>query len=72
MTKFRLIFQACSFDGNCGGRAFSEAIVRHISADFKQRYRIDDADIIGHCDACSTCCPGRNFPWAEFRRRISE
>lgn len=38
----------------------------------KARYGIEDADIMGHCDCCSTCCPGRNFPWAEFRRRIAD
>ena len=37
----------------------------------KQRYGIADDHIMGHCDACSTCCPGKNFPWAEFRRRIA-
>ena len=52
-------------------RAQMDALVNLVRW-LKQRYRIDDADIIGHCDACSTCCPGRNFPWAEFRRRISE
>lgn len=38
----------------------------------KARYGIQDANIHGHCDCCSTCCPGKNFPWAQFRRRIAE
>ncbi len=32
--------------------------------------QVVDADIRGHCDCCSTCCPGKNFPWSELRRRI--
>ena len=43
----------------------------HLVRWLKQRYDIDPADIRGHCDCCSTCCPGKNFPWAQFRRRIA-
>jgi N-acetyl-anhydromuramyl-L-alanine amidase AmpD len=34
------------------------------------RYDIPEANVQGHCDCCKTNCPGRNFPWADFRRRL--
>ena len=34
------------------------------------RYGIDVHNVHGHCDCCSTDCPGKNFPWAELRERI--
>ncbi len=34
-------------------------------------YRIDPSDIVGHCDAKPTACPGKHFPWAELRYRVA-
>ncbi len=28
--------------------------------------------VIGHKDVMATACPGRNFPWAELRKRLEE
>jgi hypothetical protein len=42
----------------------------HLLHWLSNRYDIDPADIKGHCDCCSTCCPGKNFPWDEVRRRL--
>ena len=36
----------------------------------RDRYGIAESDVHGHCECCSTACPGRNFPWDEVRRRI--
>ncbi|MCM8813187.1 MAG: N-acetylmuramoyl-L-alanine amidase [Candidatus Omnitrophica bacterium] len=35
-------------------------------------YKIPPRQIIGHCQVpgAQTECPGRNFPWQEFRRRL--
>ncbi len=35
----------------------------------RDRYGINLSDVHGHCDCCSTECPGKNFPWAELKRR---
>jgi hypothetical protein len=35
-----------------------------------ERYDVPAEDVVGHCDCCSTCCPGRYFPWQEFRRGL--
>lgn len=36
------------------------------------RYDIPSASVRGHCDCKPTCCPGKNFPWAELRARLRE
>lgn len=36
-----------------------------------ERYDIPAEDVRGHRDCCPTCCPGRYFPWAEFRRGLN-
>ncbi|MDJ0521082.1 MAG: N-acetylmuramoyl-L-alanine amidase [Planctomycetota bacterium] len=36
----------------------------------KARYDIDIGNVKGHCHCCVTDCPGKNFPWAELRRRL--
>ena len=28
--------------------------------------------VIGHCDVMPTACPGKNFPWAELKKRLEE
>lgn len=35
------------------------------------RYGIGVDAVVGHCDVGRTCCPGRNFPWAELRQRLA-
>lgn len=37
----------------------------------KARYGISTRDVHGHCHCCSTDCPGKNFPWAELKRRVA-
>ncbi len=49
-------------------KAQMNALVRLIRW-LKARYGIQDADLHGHCDCCTTRCPGRYFPWDEVRRR---
>lgn len=34
--------------------------------------RYGNIDIIGHSDVMATACPGRNFPWAELKKRLEE
>jgi hypothetical protein len=34
------------------------------------RFGIPAANVKGHCDCKATCCPGRNFPWAELRSKL--
>ncbi len=34
------------------------------------RYDISASDVLRHKDCCSTECPGKHFPWADFQRRI--
>ena len=36
-------------------------------------YHIPDRNVIGHRDVPgkNTECPGKNFPWAEFKRRLA-
>ncbi len=36
----------------------------------QERYDIPGDRVLGHCDCCPTCCPGKNFPWDEYRKRI--
>ena len=36
-----------------------------------QRYGISLENVMGHCDCKATACPGRHFPWAELRQRLS-
>jgi N-acetylmuramoyl-L-alanine amidase len=38
----------------------------------KKYYNIPDSHILGHgqVDGAKTDCPGKNFPWAEFRSRL--
>jgi hypothetical protein len=55
-----------------GGRptaAQMDSLVRLIRW-LKARYRIQDANLHGHCECCVTRCPGRYFPWNEVRRRV--
>jgi len=59
-----------NFDEN-GSRpsaAQMDALVRLIRW-LKARYRITDANLHGHCECCTTRCPGQFFPWREVRRR---
>ena len=36
-------------------------------------YGISASNVLGHCDCgCATACPGKNFPWAELRRRLGQ
>jgi hypothetical protein len=37
----------------------------------KARYGIEMRNIHGHCDCCTTDCPGKNFPWATLKRRVA-
>jgi hypothetical protein len=50
-------------------RAQMDSLVRLVRW-LKERYDIDLDRVHGHCDCCSTECPGKNFPWAELRRRV--
>ena len=34
------------------------------------RGKYGDLTVIGHKDVMPTACPGRNFPWAELRKRL--
>lgn len=36
------------------------------------RTRYPGIPVIGHCDVMPTACPGRNFPWAELKKRLEE
>jgi len=38
----------------------------------RRYYKIPKKNILGHCQVpgAKTECPGRNFPWQEFRRRL--
>jgi len=36
------------------------------------RGRYGNLAVIGHKDVMATACPGRNFPWAELRKRLEE
>jgi len=38
----------------------------------RDRYHIEASDVHGHCECCSTDCPGKHFPWAELRHRIGD
>jgi len=35
-----------------------------------QKYRIEPQNIVGHRDVSDTVCPGRLFPWDEFKRAL--
>ncbi len=50
-------------------KAQMDALVRLVRW-LRQRYRIKLGDIHGHRDCCSTECPGKYFPWAEFKRQV--
>jgi len=34
--------------------------------------RFGNIDVMGHSDVMATACPGRNFPWAELKKRLEE
>jgi N-acetyl-anhydromuramyl-L-alanine amidase AmpD len=34
------------------------------------RSRYGDLTVIGHRDVMATACPGKNFPWADLKRRL--
>jgi N-acetyl-anhydromuramyl-L-alanine amidase AmpD len=36
------------------------------------RGRYGNLAVIGHRDVMATACPGRNFPWADLKRRLEE
>jgi N-acetylmuramoyl-L-alanine amidase len=36
-----------------------------------ERYSISSDRVMGHADCKPTACPGRNFPWADLRRRLN-
>ncbi len=36
------------------------------------RSRYGNLAVIGHKDVMATACPGRNFPWADLKRRLEE
>ena len=36
------------------------------------RSRYGDLTVIGHRDVMATACPGKNFPWADLKRRLEE
>jgi len=36
------------------------------------RGRYGNLAVIGHKDVMATACPGRNFPWADLKRRLEE
>ncbi len=43
-----------------------------LTATLKNHYRIPDRNIVGHRDVpgAATECPGKLFPWGEFKRRL--
>jgi len=43
-----------------------------LTATLKNFYRIPDCNIVGHRDVpgAATECPGKVFPWNEFKRRV--
>ena len=51
-------------------RAQMDSLVRLVRW-LQARYDIDVDRVHGHCDCCVTDCPGKNFPWAELKRRIA-
>ena len=36
------------------------------------RGRYGNLTVIGHKDVMATACPGKNFPWADLKRRLEE
>ena len=50
-------------------RAQMDSLVR-LSRFLMARYDISECDVIGHADCKATACPGRLFPWSEFRSRL--
>ena len=34
--------------------------------------RYGSLQVVGHSDVMATACPGRNFPWAELRKRLED
>jgi N-acetyl-anhydromuramyl-L-alanine amidase AmpD len=36
------------------------------------RGRYGNLAVIGHKDVMATACPGKNFPWADLKRRLEE
>ncbi len=47
--------------------AAARELVRHLA----QQYRIPRPRILRHRDVQSTACPGRRFPWEEFRAAVA-
>lgn len=45
-----------------------DSLVWVINQYLKPRY--GNIDVQGHKDVMSTACPGKNFPWAELRKRL--
>jgi hypothetical protein len=34
--------------------------------------RYGSLQVVGHSDVMATACPGKNFPWAELRKRLED
>lgn len=37
-----------------------------------QRFSIPPQNVVGHSDCKATACPGKHFPWAELRHRLTQ
>jgi hypothetical protein len=46
--------------------------LQRLSQWLMDRYDIPLANLRGHCHCKPTCCPGRNFPWAEVRAGLRD
>jgi hypothetical protein len=51
-------------------RSQMDALVR-LCRWLMERYSIPAERVVGHSDCKATDCPGKNFPWAELRRRLA-
>ena len=60
-----------NFNKTCVSRKQLDSLVALVSQ-LRQYYHIPYENIIGHKQApgASTECPGKNFPWTEFRARL--
>jgi len=60
--------------GNYSEEHLSEAVLDslvYLVKILQQHYDIPRERVIGHRDVKNTECPGKNFPWAEFQRRLA-
>lgn len=62
-----------NFENSTPGRKQMDALIQ-LTTHLAYKYDIPLANIKGHKDFVSntTKCPGRNFPWAEFRKALRE